>query len=141
MKKVSVIYWSEYGNVELLANQIAKGAKEAGAEVTIKRVQEAKVEDVTSADAVAFGSPSMDNNRVEQKEMQPFLKQFELLPNNKKPVVLFGSFGWDNGEFMKSWTKLMEGYDFKVVDELVVKETPKEKELLKAEEIGKTLAK
>ena len=141
MKKVSIIYWSEYGNVELLANKIAAGAEKAGAEVLIKRVQDAKVEDVTSADAVAFGSPSMDNNRVEQLSMEPFLKEFKLLPNNNKPAVLFGSFGWDNGEFMEGFKKTVTEYNFNVVGEITVKETPNQEELNKAEKLGELLAK
>ncbi len=75
MKKVSIIYWSSGGNVEVLANNIAEGAKESGGEVKIKYVKDAEVEDVLKADAVAFGSPSMDNNKVEQDEMAPFLKK------------------------------------------------------------------
>ena len=141
MKKVSIIYWSEYGNVEVLATSIAKGAKDAGAEVVLKRVQEATVEDVTSADAVAFGSPSMDNNKVEQTEMEPFLKEFKLLPSNNKPTVLFGSFGWDDGAFMVNFKNIMADYNFNVIGDVTVKETPNEAELKKAEELGALLAK
>lgn len=141
MKKVSIIYWSEYGNVELLATKIAKGAKDAGAEVVLKRVQEATIDDVTSADAVAFGSPSMDNNKIEQSEMEPFLKEFKLLPNNNKKTVLFGSFGWDDGEFMVNFKKTMSEYNFNVIGDITVKETPSEAELKKAEELGAALAK
>lgn len=141
MKKVSIIYWSQYGNVELLANNIAKGAKEAGAEVILKRVQEANVEDVISADAVAFGSPSMDNNNIEQTEMAPFLKEFKLLPNNNKPAVLFGSFGWDKGEFMFRFKKLIEDYGFQIIGDIIVRESPNEEELKTAEELGRLLAK
>ena len=141
MKKISIIYWSEYGNVELLATKIAEGAKAAGAEVVLKRVQEATIEDVTSADAVAFGSPSMDNNQVEQTEMEPFLKEFKLLPNNNKNVVLFGSFGWDDGAFMVNFKNIMADYNFNVIGDVTVKETPSEVELKKAEELGALLAK
>lgn len=141
MKKVSIIYWSEYGKVELLANSIANGAEKAGAEVILKRVQEAKVEDVVSADAVAFGSPSMDNNNVEQLEMAPFLKEFKLLPNGNKPAVLFGSYGWDNGEFMNKFKTLITDYGFNVINTLEVRETPNEDQLKKAEELGSILGK
>ena len=64
MSKVSVIYWSNGGNVEVLANTIADELTDLGAEVLIKHVSNAKVEDVLEADAVALGSPSMDNNRI-----------------------------------------------------------------------------
>lgn len=141
MKKVVIVYWSQYGNVELLANNIAKGAKEAGAEVVIKNVHEAAVEDVLSADAVAFGSPSMDNNSIEQLELAPFLKNFKLLPKNDKPTVLFGSFGWDNGDFMAGFKNLVTDYGFNVLETFAVRETPGEVELKKAEELGRLLSK
>ena len=141
MKKISVIYWSNGGNVEVLANNIANGAKDAGAEVTIKHVAEAKIEDVLDADAVAFGSPSMDNNKIEQQEMEPFIKEFKLLPSSGKPIVLFGSFGWDEGKFMDDWKERMVDYGFNLIGEITVKEAPSEAEIEKAKELGKLLAK
>lgn len=141
MKKVSIIYWSNGGNVEVLANNIAAGAKEAGAEVSLKHVSEANTEDVVNSDAVAFGSPSMDNNRIEQQEMEPFVKEFKLLPNNGKPLVLFGSFGWDEGKFMADWKERMTDYGFNLIGEVTVKETPNDDELKKARELGELLAK
>ncbi|MBU5591128.1 flavodoxin [Clostridium sp. MSJ-4] len=141
MRKVSIIYWSNGGNVEVLADHIFQGAKEAGAEVIVKHVNEASLEDVTSADAVAFGSPSMDNNRIEQSEMEPFINQFKLLSNENKNLVLFGSFGWDDGAFMKEWIVRMQDYGFNVVGNITVKEAPNGKELEKAKELGRMLVK
>lgn len=141
MKKVSIIYWSNGGNVEVLANTIAESAKMHGAVVTIKHVQDATIEDVTTADAVAFGSPSMDNNRIEQHEMEPFIKEFKLLPNNNKKVVLFGSYGWDDGQFMKDWVVRMKDYQFDVIANIAVKESPSDEELEIARKFGEELTK
>lgn len=141
MKKLSIIYWSNNGNVEVLANNIAKGAKDAGAEVLVKLVSEATVEDVTGADAVAFGSPSMDNNRIEQKEMQPFIDKFKLIPLNNKVTALFGSYGWDDGEFMNKWESQMKDYEFNVIQKLTVNEAPSNAQLVEAEQMGKNLVK
>lgn len=141
MKKISIIYWSNGGNVEVLANSIAEGAKIANADINIKYVCDATIEDVTNADAVAFGSPSMDNNRIEQQEMEPFINQFKLLPNDKKKVLLFGSYGWDDGKFMVDWVQRMKDYDFNVIGDIAVKETPSEDELLKAKKLGEELTK
>lgn len=141
MKKVAIIYWSNGGNVEVLANSIANGVKYAGAEVIVKNVQEAKVEDVVSADAVAMGSPSLDNNKIEQDYMAPFVKEFKLLPINGKPLVLFGSYGWDEGAFLKEWKETMVDYGFDVIGELAIKESPNGEQIEKAKELGKLLAK
>ncbi|AAK80406.1 flavodoxin short chain [Clostridium acetobutylicum] len=141
MKKISIIYSSQSGNVEVLANEIYEGAKEAGADVTIKLVHEASKEDVLSADALAFGSPSKNNNNIDQEDLAPFLKQFELTLNENKPVVLFGSYGWDNGEFMEKFKDLMNDYSFKVIGDIAVNEAPSKEELKKSRELGKLLAK
>jgi len=141
IKKLTIIYWSNGGNVEVLANHVAKGAKETGAEVLVKLVSEATVEDVTTADAVAFGSPSMDNNRIEQHEMQPYIDKFKLIPIENKITGLFGSYGWDDGEFMNKWISLMKDYQFNVIQSLTVNEAPTNEQLVLAEEMGRNLVK
>ncbi|MGK0465781.1 MAG: flavodoxin short chain [Clostridium sp.] len=141
IKKLTIIYWSNGGNVEVLANHVAKGAKESGAEVLVKLVSEATVEDVTTADVVAFGSPSMDNNRIEQHEMQPYIDKFKLIPIENKVTGLFGSYGWDDGEFMNKWISLMKDYQFNVIQSLTVNEAPTNEQLVLAEEMGRNLVK
>jgi NAD(P)H dehydrogenase (quinone) len=47
MAKVLVLYYSSYGHIETMAEAVAQGARDAGAEVDIKRVPE------TVSDAVA----------------------------------------------------------------------------------------
>ena len=59
MSKVSIIYWSNGGNVEKLANSIAEGVKMSNIEVDIKHVNDSSVDEVFEAEAVALGSPSM----------------------------------------------------------------------------------
>jgi NAD(P)H dehydrogenase (quinone) len=46
MTKVLVLYYSSYGHIEKMAQAAAEGAREAGAEVTIKRVPELVPADV-----------------------------------------------------------------------------------------------
>ncbi|MBR7654693.1 NAD(P)H:quinone oxidoreductase type IV [Brucella oryzae] len=49
MVKVLVLYYSAYGHMEQMAKAAAKGAREGGAEVTIKRVPELVPPDVAKA--------------------------------------------------------------------------------------------
>jgi NAD(P)H dehydrogenase (quinone) len=49
MSRVLVLYYSSWGHVETLAEAIAKGAVEAGAQVDIKRVAETVPEETTKA--------------------------------------------------------------------------------------------
>lgn len=139
MKKISIIYWSNGGNVEVLANTMADELEQAGVNVCIKHVSDADVSDVIEADAVAFGSPSMDNNRIEQQEMEPFINEFKLLPINGKKAVLFGSYGWDDGQFIKNWVVRMKDYGFNVLGDLAVKESPTDDDIEEAKKLAKKL--
>jgi NAD(P)H dehydrogenase (quinone) len=49
MTKVLVLYYSAYGHIEQMAEAVAEGGREAGAEVDIKRVPELVSEEVAKA--------------------------------------------------------------------------------------------
>jgi flavodoxin short chain len=126
MKKVSIIYWSCGGNIEALANVMADGAREKGAEVTVKHVADATIEDVLEADSIAFGSPAVDSTKIEQQEMRPFLDQLKDLDreNKNKNCILFATYGWIEDTFMKVWKDEMTSYGFNVIGDLAVKDSP-----------------
>lgn len=141
MKKVSIIYWSLGGNIEVLANTIADSAKEHGAEVVLKHVMDADVEDVINADAVAFGSPAEDSTKIEQREMYPFIKSLSNLKLKNKECILFATYGWIENSFMDIWKKEMKSYGFNMLGDLSVKESPTKAQVEYAKELGKILAK
>ena len=90
MKKVSIIYWSNGGNVEILANAISEGVNSKEVEVETKHVADATIEDILEADAVALGSPAMINDEIEEIDMKPFINSLSELNIKHKPLVLFG---------------------------------------------------
>ncbi|HVW54506.1 MAG TPA: flavodoxin domain-containing protein, partial [Rhizobiaceae bacterium] len=49
MAKILVLYYSSWGHMEQMAKAAAEGAREAGADVTIKRVPELVPEEVAQA--------------------------------------------------------------------------------------------
>lgn len=141
MKKVSVIYWSGSGNTEEMANLIAKGAKEEGAEVKVLLVSDATLEDVKDADVVALGSPAMGDEVIEEGEMEPFVESISGVIAGK-PVGLFGSYGWGSGDWMVSWVSRMNDYGANVIEEgLIVNEFPQGEEADKCVEYGKKIVK
>ena len=100
MSKVAVIFWSGTGNTEAMAAAVADGAKAAGAEATLLTC--AEVNDISAYDAVALGCPAMGAEELEESEFLPMLEGIEpALPGKK--VVLFGSYGWGDGEWMRTW--------------------------------------
>ena len=143
MKKVSIIYWSCGGNIEALANAMADGAREQGAEVNIKHVADATIEDVLESDAIAFGSPAVDATKIEQEEMQPFLEQLKDFneENRNKNCILFATYGWIENTFMKIWKDEMITYGFNVIGDLAVKDSPTKEQTNLIRNLGEELAK
>jgi len=143
MKKISIIYWSCGGNIEALANEMADGAREQGAEVTVKHVTDATIEDVFEADAVAFGSPAVDSTKIEQQEMKPFLEQLKDLEEQigGKNCILFATYGWIEDTFMKIWKDEMKSYGFNVIGDLAIKDSPTKMQTNLIKKLGEELVK
>ena len=55
MSKVAVVYWSGTGNTEAMACQVAEGAKQEGAEVSLFTAAEFDTAKMDAFDAIAFG--------------------------------------------------------------------------------------
>ena len=102
MSKVAVVYWSGTGNTEMMAQKVAEGAKEAGAEVSVLTCADFSADDVDAYDAIAFGCPAMGAEELEDTEFEPMFSACESKLSGKK-IALFGSYGWGDGEWMRTW--------------------------------------
>lgn len=91
MSKIAVVYWSGTGNTEQMANAVAEGAKEAGAEVSTLTADQFSAAKVAEFDAIAFGCPAMGSEELEYDEFQPMWDEVKETLGDKK-VVLFGSY-------------------------------------------------
>jgi len=59
MAKVLIVYDSKTGNTETMALAVAKGAERvSGTEVTVKKADQTKLDDLLAADGIIFGSPT-----------------------------------------------------------------------------------
>ncbi|MCT4598408.1 MAG: flavodoxin [Vallitalea sp.] len=140
MKKINIIYWSGTGNTEAMAHAIAEGAKGEDNEVKVISVDEAQLSDVEEADAVALGCPSMGDEVLEESEMEPFVESLQSI-NLNKPVGLFGSYGWGNGEWMIDWEERMEGYGASLINKgLIVNNDPEDDDIENCKKLGEMLA-
>jgi len=58
MAKILIVYASDYGNTEKMAQAVAEGINSIdGAKAIIKKAEETKAEDLTAADGIIIGSP------------------------------------------------------------------------------------
>ncbi len=141
MKNIAVIYWSATGNTEAMALAIAEGAKREGISIRLFEVGNASVEDVLKADAVALGCPSMGAEELEEEEMEPFVSFLENEDLKSKPMVLFGSYDWGDGQWMREWEERMTKLGvYLVEDGLIIQNTPDEAGIKKCNELGAKLA-
>ena len=90
MSKVAIVFWSQTGNTETMANCIAEGA---GANATIIPCSEMNAAKLGEYDVVAFGCPAMGAEQLEESEFEPMFSDLEGSLNGKK-VAMFGSYGW-----------------------------------------------
>ncbi len=102
MSKVAVVYWSGSGNTQAMAEAVAEGAKGAGAEVDILTAGEFNSGKIADYTGIAFGCPAMGAEQLEESEVQPMWDDVKSGLGGKR-VALFGSYGWGDGEWMRSW--------------------------------------
>lgn len=113
----AIVYWSQTGNTESMANILADAA---GAEAI--EWDSFSADSIADYDALAFGCPAMGD-----EELDP---DFEELWDackgglGDKPVVLFGSYDWGTGEWMEAWKGAAESDGVNVVATVIANLEP-----------------
>jgi len=102
MNKIAVVYWSGTGNTKAMADAVAEGAKEAGADVEVFTASGFGKDKLSLFDSLAFGCPAMGAEVLEEGEFDPMFTDIETGLAGKK-VALFGSYGWGDGQWMRDW--------------------------------------
>lgn len=140
MSKIAVVYWSGTGNTESMAAMVAAGAKEAGAEAVLLTAAEFGPDQMDAYDAIAFGCPSMGAEQLEESEFEPMFAACEGRLSGKN-IALFGSYGWGDGEWMRSWESRCDDAGANMVcDSVICNETPDDEALSACRELGAALA-
>ena len=140
MSKVAVVYWSGTGNTEAMAMAVAEGAKGKGAEVSVITAAEFSPEQVGEYSAIAFGCPSMGSEQLEESKFEPMFTACEGRLSGKN-IALFGSYGWGDGEWMRSWESRCNDDGANLACESVIcNEAPDDDALAACRELGASLA-
>lgn len=141
MDKVTIVYWSQSGNTESMANAVAEGVTEAGKEAEVVEVSSASLEDLKTAKGFALGCPAMGCEVLEESEMEPFVCDVEGFAAGKT-IALFGSYGWGDGQWMRDWVDRMSAAGATVVngEGVICNEAPEDDTLEACKDLGKQLA-
>lgn len=140
MSKIAVVYWSGTGNTEAMANAVADGAKNAGADVTMYPASEFSASMVDEFDAIAFGCPAMGAEVLEEEEFEPMFQDCESKLSGKK-LALFGSYGWGDGEWMRNWEETCRNDGANLAcDSVICQDTPDDDAEADCRSLGAALA-
>ena len=141
MNKAAVIYWSQTGNTEQMANAIADGIREGGMECDLLNVADTNAADAAKYNKLALGCPAMGAEVLEEAEFDPFFTELEGKLAGRK-VALFGSYGWGDGQWMRDWVQRTNDANANIYTEegLMVNEAPDADALEKCKEFGKGFA-
>lgn len=141
---IPVFYTSAYGNTRQMAQAIREGVLEAKpeADVTLHDIihedMSALSQRLNESDAFALGSPTINSDAVPPAWI--LLSHVDAVNNKKKPVLIFGSYGW-SGEAVPNLTARVTGLKMKPFEEgMKVPFVPSKADLEKARETGKRFA-
>lgn len=137
---IKIVYWSGTGNTQAMAEAVAEGVKSAGGEPVLIHVADADVSELASEDSFALGCPSMGAEQLEESEMEPFVEALVPLTKGKK-ILLFGSYGWGDGEWMRDWEERMKnaGAILTRGEGIIVNEMPDDETLDECRKAGREL--
>ena len=142
MDKIYVIYWSQSGNTQKMAELVGQGITSAGEEAVVVDVSSTSIDDIKDAKAFALGCPAMGAEVLEESEMEPFVCEVEAIAGGKN-IGLFGSYGWGDGEWMRNWVDRMSAAGANVVNNegVICADEPDEVASAECESLGQALAK
>ena len=135
--KAAVVYWSGTGNTAAMADLVLEGMRSAGAQAEL--LECSMVEDLSEYDAIAFGCPAMGSEQLEDSEFEPMFNSVKKQLSGKR-VARFGSYGWGDGEWMRSWEDECRACGIELACESVlVNGTPEGADCDVCRELGKAL--
>lgn len=140
MGKVAVVFWTGTGNTQAMADEVLKGAKDAGAVAREIFADSFKASDVASYDAIAFGCPAMGDEVLEESVFQPMWDEVKSSLSGK-PIGLFGSWGWGNGAWMDNWREDAEKTGAKLLGTVIANNEPDDEARSECASLGASLAK
>lgn len=141
MSKINVVYWSQTGNTEAMAQAIGEGIERGGKEACVMEVSMASLEDLKNSGVFALGCPAMGAEVLEESEMEPFVSEVETFAAGKN-IALFGSYGWGDGQWMRDWEERMKDAGANIIngEGLIINEAPDDAGLEECKALGEHLA-
>ncbi|MFH0789465.1 MAG: NAD(P)H-dependent oxidoreductase [Pseudomonadota bacterium] len=145
MITILVVYHSQSGNTQKMAQAVARGAGEVeGVRVVLKKAFDTTEEDLIACNGLVIGSPEYFGT-MSGAVKDLFDRTYERLRGHKrifrKPYAVFVSAGNDGQGACSSIEKICLGYQFKKVQATIIsKGALTETVLSQCEELGRIMA-
>ena len=139
MSKVAIVYWSGTGNTEAMAGMIRDAVEASGNQADMYSPSDFSEEKIEEYDSIAFGCPAMGAEELEDGEFLPMWENISAKLGDKK-VALFGSYGWGDGEWMRTWDEDARGKGVNIACDFVIcQDAPDDDAQSKLTELSVTL--
>ena len=143
MKRLSIIYHSQSGNTQQLAEAVAAGAREEeGLIVSIKTAVDARLEDLLAADGLLFGTP--ENFGTMSGALKDFFDRtyYPAEPYQiNLPYGVFISAGNDGTGAVREIARIVKGYPLRrVAEPVIAKGEVNPQHLQQCRELGLSMA-
>jgi anaerobic nitric oxide reductase flavorubredoxin len=142
--QITIIYDTMWDGTRVMAEQIARGIKDADKEVNVKLFNLAKsdkndvITEIFKSKAILVGSPTI--NRGILVSVAGILEEVKGLKFKNKKAAAFGCYGW-SGESVKIISGILKESGFDVINEgLRVMWNPDDESITKCAEFGKQIA-
>ncbi len=140
MAKIAVVFWSETGHTETMAECIMEGLKNGGADAELFTVSDFNEDTLDDYDTIVFGCPAKGDEELEPDEFEPFFASIESKLSGRK-VALFGSYEWADGEWMQKWETRTKAAGAELFEEgLIAYDDPDDEAQEKCKAFGERLA-
>ena len=120
--KIALVYYSGTGNTEQMADAL-KASLAAKGTVDCFTSAEFDAASTSGYDALVLGCPAMGDEVLEEGEFEPLFSDMESSLSGKK-MILFGSYGWGDGQWMRDWVERCENDGATVVANVICQDAP-----------------
>jgi flavodoxin short chain len=139
MYKATVIYATRTGTTEIMAVAIRVGLKDAGVEVTLKNVENAKTSELSKADAIVLGCATYYDDLL--PSMKTFL--FDMRKANLKGKIgaAFGPYSWRDKSVEMLTETMRHVFQMNVIEPgLYLQQRPEKSDMEACVEFGRKIA-
>lgn len=127
--RIGIFYFTTTGNTLMLAQQIYKSFSELSNHVDLVAVSSVDLINIShDYDLFCLGCSAQGNEELDDNDFLVFFNYIKPYLIDKK-VMLFGSYGWGNAEYMSNWQKQLSDMGVIVIEMFAHKETPTQEAL------------